>query len=181
MLPKKKAVKTGEDEAPLPAFLPFVHQRRPGGLPRWVRPFLIALAEFGGQALAAAAAGVALREAVELRERNRAFDEECQAALEWRADKLAHELPGSTRPVGSIVELKRHRPALYVEKQIVMNVTPSVGDLPDRAGDLLAQLEARMSRRELAAMRGEVIDVEAEPPSSDTDTTRTVPRNEAES
>lgn len=177
--PRKEAVKTGA-APPLPAFLPFVH-RRPSGLPRWVKPYLVALAEYGGQALAAAAAGVALREAVELRERNQAFDAECQAALEWRADKLAHELPGSTRPVGSIVELKRHRPALYVEKQIVMTVPAPSGDLTERAADLLAQIEERMSRRELSAMKGEVVDVEAEPGAGHTDTPRTVPRNEAES
>jgi hypothetical protein len=119
----------GETPALMPPFVPFL-DGTPPAMPEWATRFLVALARFGGQAAAAATAGVPLRTARMLRETSAAFDEECEAALEYRADKLAHELPGSSRPVGSIVELKRHRPLQYIEKNVTLNLNAEANSPP---------------------------------------------------
>jgi hypothetical protein len=157
--PKQPTVspQRGGDAALFPAFVAF-REGTPDALPEWVRRFVEALAAFAGEAAAAQAAGIPLRTARILRATSPRFDEECEEALEYRADKLAHELPGSARPVGSIVELKRHRPAQYVERNINLNVNADAIGAPPDAAATLARMIASTSPDEWRAMRGEVID-----------------------
>lgn len=106
--------------------------------------------------------GVPLRVVRQLGQIAPVFHEECVAALEYRADKLAYELPGSPRPVGGIVELKRHRPGLYIERAINLTVNADVPGPPPADVDAALARMLTYDDLETRAMRGEVI--EAPPP-----------------
>lgn len=126
---------------------PVLEQRRPGiPLPQgWKQAYLDALRAEGGFYRAARTVGVDYDTALAERDRDPAFDKQCQSARQEYADNLECQMVEdshlSGNPAGQIVRLKALRPAEYIEKHAMLSLTANLNDLPiDDATLLLKQL-----------------------------------------
>jgi hypothetical protein len=120
-------------------------KRRPGPpTPQnWKARYLELIRKTGNFAKTARAVGVDPVTAYRERERDPEFDRQCLEAREEAADDFEDRMVASAElsgnPAGFIVRLKALRPAQYIEKHAILNLSADLNELPP--GDAVALLK----------------------------------------
>lgn len=146
----------------IPPFVPFAGAG-PADLPSWAAGYLVALADFGREYVAANSALVSVAEVRALKRAHAAFKAECTAAHGFYSDVLEITLTRSTQVAGPIVVAKRRRPKRFLEpaliQQTIINAPIAA---PARAETLMRDFFASLDDRQAAMLRGDVLEVPAD-------------------